>query len=233
MSVRWPLAVGMAVGLAGCGAAPRQDTSFPVPAVAPPVRPPPPAPPSVVVAGDLLPGTECSTAALPIFQYERKENLARLSEGDFKVRLPPGWTAQIERPALLVVSAPETMMGVRSVFEVFVSPLCATYQGPIVHERVAARGLIALLPQEVTVAQVAHGRWSAEMGGSVGMTISLHDVTLTTPNGERVVALFSTEMGESKTYGVHAAAVCPKERAKDKGPGPCEETYFAMLKSRE
>ena len=52
-----------------------------------------------------------------------------------------------------------------------------------------------------------------------------------TEKGDRTVVLYSTQLGESKNFGLHAAAVCPK---KGEGKlGACEKTYFDMLGKAE
>ena len=45
------------------------------------------------------------------------------------------------------------------------------------------------------------------------------------------MVLYSTDVGDGKTFTVRAAAACPRETAKEDGFDPCEQTYFDMLKT--
>ena len=194
--------------------------------------PAPLAKPGVPVGAELSPGTSCSKAKMPSFQYDPGAHRIQLVGGGLKMRLPKGWSATLERPDLVVVSAATSVEGVRPVFEVFVSPVCKTYDGPSVNRRVAARGLIELLPPNATMDQVKKGSWSMGLGGPVGQNLVLKDVALKTEKGERTVVLYSTQLGETKTFGLRAAAVCPKKAAEE-GLGACERTYFDMLEKAE
>ena len=200
--------------------------------VAPQAAPAPVAKPGVPVGADLSPGTNCSKEKVPSLQYDPSEHRIRLAGGGFKLRLPKGWSATLERPDLVVVSAAASVEGVRPVFELFVSPVCKTYDGPSVNRRIAARGLIELLPANATMDQVGKGSWTMGLGGPVGRNLVLKNVALKTEKGERTVILYSTQLGESKTFGMHAAAVCPK-KATEEGLGACEKTYFDMLEKAE
>jgi hypothetical protein len=207
-------------------------------AVAPPERvdaqaaPAPAAKPGVLVGAELLPGTGCSKARMPSFQYDAGEHRIQLAGGGFKMRLPKGWSATLERADLVVVSAAMSVEGVRAVFEMFVSPVCKTYDGSTVNQRVAARGLIELSPPSATMDQVKKGSWTMGLGGPVGQNLVLKNVALKTEKGERTVIIYSTKLAESKTFGLHAAAACPKKAAEE-GLGACEKTYFDMLEKAD
>lgn len=188
---------------------------------------------SVKIGRDLLPGAGCKPAVMPSWAYDATKHLAQLSAGGLRARLPSGWTAHEERPDLIVISAPESALGVRPVFELFVSPLCKTYQSADVHERIAARGMLELLPQAATADQVGAGRWSGGLGGPVGTSVILDDVELKTPSGERTLVLYVTDLGDTATFGVHAAAVCPKRSVGNHDESPCEKAYFDMLESTQ
>ncbi len=131
-------------------------------------------------------------------------------------------------PKWVVECRPE-IGGVRPTFELFVSPICKSYDGPTVAGRIAARTLSELSEPKATATRVKNGRWSAGLGGPVGRSLILFDVAIATSQGERKLVLYVTDLGEAKAFGVHAAAACPSPGAA----GPCEETYFAMLKSTE
>jgi hypothetical protein len=217
---------------AECKARLQQKAVAPPEKVAPQAAPAPVAKPGVLVGADLSPGTNCSKEKMPSLQYDPGEHRIRLAGGGFKLRLPKGWSATIERPDLVVVSAAASVEGVRPVFEVFVSPVCKTYDGPSVNWRIAARGLIELLPPNATMDQVRKGSWTMGLGGPVGRNLVLKNVALKTEKGERTVILYSTQLGESKNFGMHAAAVCPK-KATEEGLGACEKAYFDMLEKAE
>ena len=199
---------------------------------APQAAPVPVAKPGVLVGAELLPGTSCSKAKMPSLQYDRGEHRIQLAGGGFKMRLPKGWSATLERPDLAVVSAAVSVEGVRPVFEVFVSPVCKTYDGSTVNQRVAARGLIELSPPSATMDQVKKGSWTMGLGGPVGQNLVLKNVALKTEKGERTLVLYSTQLAESKTFGLHAAAACPKKAAEE-GLGACEKTYFDTLEKAD
>ena len=198
----------------------------------PKAAPAPVAKPGVLLGAELLPGTDCSKAKMPSLQYISGEHRIQLAGGGFKMRLPKGWSATLERPDLVVVSAAVSVEGVRPVFEIFVSPVCKTYDGPSVNRRVAARGLIELLPPNATMDQVKKGSWAMGLGAPVGRNLVLKNVALKTEKGERTVVLYSTQLGDSKTFGLHAAAVCPKKGIEE-GLGACEKTYFDMLEKAD
>jgi len=179
---------------------------------------------------ELLPGDKCTKSSLPAWTYASGKHAARISGVDYEVRLPVGWQARIERPELMVISAPQSAGGVRPVFELFVSPICKSYKGPLVAQRIAARGLTELLAVEATAAQVRDGRWSAGLGGPVGRSLILSDVALKTGKGERKLTLYVTDLGSTKTFGIHASAVCPSAGSAS-NDGPCDKSYFAMLQS--
>jgi hypothetical protein len=205
------------------------------PAPPPAAAPSPGAKPVVADKTELLPGTDCSKAQLPSLQYDPDEHRILLSQGGFKMRLPKGWRATLERPELVVISAAASEKGVRPVFEMFVSPVCKGYDGLFVNRRVAGRGLSELLPASATMEQVKKGSWTVGLGGLVGQNLVLNDVTIKTEKGDRTVVLYSTQLGESKNFGLHAAAVCPKKgEGKGEGKlGACEKTYFDMLGKAE
>jgi hypothetical protein len=198
----------------------------------PDAAPAPVAKPGVLVGAELLPGTSCSKAKMPSLQYDPGQHRIQLAVGGFKMRLPKGWSATLERPDLVVVSAAVSVEGVRPVFEVFVSPVCKTYDGSTVNQRVAARGLIELSPPSATMDQVKKGSWTMGLDGPVGQNLVLKNVALKTEKGERTVVLYSTQLAESKTFGLHAAAACPKKAAEE-GLGACEKTYFDMLEKAD
>jgi hypothetical protein len=198
------------------------------PAVAPPATVAPPA-----ASNDLMPGTDCTTAKVPALKYDKDEHQVQLANGGFKMRLPKGWTVELERPELAVITAPESSKGVRPVFEMFVSPVCKKYESFVVHRRVAARGLTELLPAEETTAQIAGGQWNVGLGGQVGQSLILQDVVLKTKKGERALVLYATQLGDAKSFGLRASAVCPKPGKKEGPLGKCEKTYFDMLAKAE
>jgi hypothetical protein len=208
--------------------APVAPSAEKAPAVAPPAPVAPPA-----ASNDLMPGTECTTAKVPTLKYDKDEHQVRLANGGFKMRLPKGWTAELERPELAVITAPESSKGVRPVFEIFVSPVCKKYESFVVHRRVAARGLTELLPAEETTAQIAGGQWNVGLGGQVGQSLILQDVVLKTKKGERALVLYATQLGDAKSFGLRASAVCPKPGKKEGPLGKCEKTYFDMLAKAE
>ena len=186
----------------------------------------------LTVGRELMPGTKCKRAAMPRWVVDAARNTASLQEAGYQVTLPKGYAASLERPDLVVVTAPSGNGGVRPTFELFVSPICKSYDGPTVAGRVAARTLSEWSEPKATARQVKNGRWSAGLGGPVGRSLILFDVAIATGRGERKLVLYVTDLGEAKTFGVHAAAACPSAGPPD-AEGPCEETYFAMLKSTE
>jgi hypothetical protein len=98
---------------------------------------------------------------------------------------------------------------------------------------VAARGLTELLPAEETTAQIAGGQWNVGLGGQVGQSLILQDVVLKTKKGERALVLYATQLGDAKSFGLRASAVCPKPGKKEGPLGKCEKTYFDMLAKAE
>jgi hypothetical protein len=188
-------------------------------------------PASDLTAGrDLMPGTKCKKAAMPTWTLAADQQSAQITGAPYRVTLPPGFTARLERPDLVVVTAAKSADGVRPTFELFVSPLCKSYDAPKVSQRIAARGLTELLPPQATAAQVAKGRWSGGLGGPVGVSVIFYDVGVKTDKGERKLVLYVTDVGTTQTYGIHGAAVCPSPGSPAK-LGPCEESYFALLQS--
>jgi hypothetical protein len=196
-----------------------------------PVPPKPADPPAA--RADLMPGTDCTTAKMPELKYDQDEHQVRLAMGGFKMRLPKGWKAELERPDMAVITAPESNKGFRPVFEMFVSPVCKKYESFVVHQRVAARGLAELLPAEETIAQIAKGHWTVGLGGQVGQNLILENVTLKTKKGERALVVYATQLGDAKNFGLRAAAVCPKPGKKEGPLGKCEKTYYDMLSKAE
>jgi hypothetical protein len=182
--------------------------------------------------GDLMPGTKCKKATMPKWVVDAALNTASLPDAGYKVTLPKGYAARLERHDLVVLTAPSEIGAVRPTFEIFVSPICKSYDGPTVAGRIAARTLSGLSEPKATAARVKNGRWSGGLGGPVGRSLILFDVAIATSQGERKLVLYVTDLGEAKTFGVHAAAACPSPGAPGT-TGPCEETYFAMLKSTE
>ena len=217
--------------------APQGEASLQAPVPAEPGQakpqpgPPAPAPKSVVPAAvaDLMPGTDCTTAKMPELKYDKDEHQVRLANGGFKMRLPKGWKVELERPDLAVITSPESSKGVRPVFEMFVSPVCKKYESFVVHQRVASRGLSELLPTADTVEQIKNGHWNVGLGGQVGQNLILQDVILKTKKGERALVVYATQLGDAKSFGLRAAAVCPKPGKKEGSLGKCEKTYFDML----
>lgn len=176
-----------------------------------------------------MPGTDCTNAKMPELTYDKGEHRIALARGGFKMPVPKGWKVEIERPDLTVITAPESLKGVRPVFELFVSPVCKNYESFVVHQRVAARGLAELLPTEDTTAQIAGGHWNVGLGGLVGENLILEEVTLKTKKGVRAVVVYATKLGDAKDFGLRAAAVCPKPGKKEGPLGKCGKTYFDML----
>jgi hypothetical protein len=188
--------------------------------------------PDLTAGRDLMPGTRCKKATMPKWVIDATRNTASLPGAGYQVTLPRGYAARLERPDLVVVTAPAEIGGVRPTFELFVSPLCKSYDGPTVAGRIAARTLSGVLEPKATATQVKDGRWSAGLGGPVGRSLILFDVAVAASQGQRKLVLYVTDLGEANSFGVHAAAACPSPSA----PGtdsPCEETYFAMLKSTD
>jgi hypothetical protein len=192
---------------------------------------PKPAPPAAVP--DLMPGTDCTTAKMPTLKYDGAEHQVELAAGGFKMRLPKGWKAELERADLAVITSPDSNKGVRPVFEMFVTPVCKKYESFVVHRRVASRGLVELLPREETVEQIKNGHWNVGLGGQVGQSLILQDVVLKTKKGERAVIVYATQLGDAKNFGLRAAAVCPKPGKKEGPLGKCEKTYYDMLTKAE
>jgi hypothetical protein len=186
----------------------------------------------------VMPGKRCGDGKkLPAFEIDSAKRRVRLVHGGFAADLPKGWTATLERPELVVLSAPTAVAGVRPTFELFVSPVCAIYDQPFAARRVAGRGFAGLMSAQETATQIQNGRFSAGLGGPVGRSFILSDVTLRTKSGERTVSLYETHLGDAKSFGLHASAVCPVEKRKPGAEpaayGACEETYFGMLKAAE
>jgi hypothetical protein len=179
---------------------------------------------------DLMPGTKCKKAAMPAWTLAADQRGAEIAGANYHVSFPPGFTARLERPGLVVVTAAKSSDGVRPTFELFVSPLCKSYDAPKVSQRIAARGLTELLPPQATAAQVAKGRWSGGLGGPVGVSVIFYDVGVKTDKGERKLVLYVTDVGSTQTFGIHGAAVCPSPGSLAK-QGPCEDSYFALLQS--
>lgn len=215
-------------------AGPKPETYPPMPVTqaksqpaAPAVQSPKPDAPAAVP--DLMPGTDCTTAKMPTLKYDGAEHQVELAAGGFKMRLPKGWTTELERADLAVITSPDNNKGVRPVFEMFVTPVCKKYESFVVHRRVAARGLVELLPKEETIEQIKNGHWNVGLGGQVGQSLILQDVVLKTKKGERAVVVYATQLGDAKNFGLRAAAVCPKPGKKEGPLGKCEKTYLDML----
>jgi hypothetical protein len=190
-----------------------------------------------VAAAPVMLGTKCVAARLPTFEIDPVGQRVRLVGGGVSLPLPKGWSASLERPELVVISAPQSIEGLRPVFEVFVAGVCVTYDQPLAARRVAARGLAALMTEADTTAQIQHGHWSTDLGGPVGRSLILSDVRLRTRRGERTVAVYATHLLDAATFSLHASAVCPAQEAKPGAKpgdlGPCPKTYFAMLQAAE
>jgi hypothetical protein len=201
------------------------------PPALPAAQTPKPAPPAAVP--DLMPGTDCTTAKMPALKYDDAEHQVELAAGGFKMRLPKGWKAELERADLAVITSSDSNKGVRPVFEMFVSPVCKKYESFVVHRRVASRGLVELLPKEETVEQIKNGHWNVGLGGQVGQSLILQDVVIKTKKGERAVIVYATQLGDAKNFGLRAAAVCPKPGKKEGPLGKCEKTYYDMLTKAE
>jgi hypothetical protein len=190
-------------------------------------------PVTLAAVPDLMPGTDCTTAKMPVLKLDDDEHGVLLANGGFKMRAPKGWKVEIERSDLAIITSPDSNKGLRPVFELFVSPVCKKYESFVVHRRVAARGLVELLPTEETVTQIRDGHWNVGLGGQVGQNLILQDVTLKTKKGERTVIVYATQLGDAKSFGLRAAAVCPKPGKKEGPLGKCEKTYFDMLAKAE
>jgi hypothetical protein len=191
----------------------------------------PDAPPSIDWRGELMTGHGCKKGKVPGLHLDGKQNAIALDGGGFSLRVPKDWSAASERPNLVLVWGAAGADGVRPFFEVFVTPKCKQVDALMASGRVAARALAGLAPSAAIIDQVAKGKWNAGLGGEVGMSIILYDVALTTPKGERPMVLYSTDLGSGKTFTIRAAAACPRQIAKEVGLGPCELTYFDMLKT--
>jgi hypothetical protein len=189
------------------------------------------APPSIDWKGELMTGHVCKKGKVPGLHYDNKQNTIALDGGGFALRVPKGWHVASERPSLMLVWTTASADGVRPVFEVFVTPKCKQADAFMASGRVAARALAGLAPSDTIFEQVTKGKWGAGLGGPVGTSIILFDVELKTPKGERTMVLYSTDVGDGKTFTIRAAAGCPREVAKEKGYGPCEQTYFDILKT--
>ncbi len=212
-------------------AKPKANVAVAAPVAPAPVQAKSAAPPTA--RADLMPGTDCTTAKMPELKYELDEHQVRLVMGGFKMRLPKGWKVEQERPDLVVMMSPKSSKGVRSVFEMFVSPVCKKYESFVVHQRVAARGLAELLPAEDTVAQIKDGHWNVGLGGQVGQNLILENVSLKTKKGQRAVVVYATQLGDAKNFGLRASAVCPKAGKKEGPLGKCEKIYYDMLGKAE
>jgi hypothetical protein len=188
--------------------------------------------PDLTAGRDLMAGTKCKKATMPKWVVDAARNTASLPNADYRVVLPRGYAARLERPDLVVVTAPSATGGIRPTFELFVSPICKSYDGPTVAGRIAARTLSEISEPKETATKVKNGRWSAGLGGPVGRSLILFDVAIATSQGERKLVLYVTDLGEAKSFGIHAAAACDSPGSPGT-TGPCEETYFAMLKSTE
>jgi hypothetical protein len=182
---------------------------------------------------DLMPGADCTTAKMPELKIDEAEHRVELATGAFKMRLPKGWKVELERPDLAVITSPDSLKGIRPAFEMFVSPVCKSYESFVVHRRVASRGLTELLPAADTVEQMKKGKWTVGLGGQVGRSLILQNVTLKTKKGERGVIVYATQLGDAKSFGLRAAAVCPRPGKKEGPLGKCEKTYFDMLAKAE
>jgi hypothetical protein len=236
MSARaWAARLALGAVVAGCGGAAAASSPSAARATAPAVPAAPPARPASASPSAkpfvALAGTDCAEATLPTWTYDPAARRLSLSQGDLSFRVPSGSVATIERPTLVVVAWPPDARGARPTFELFVSPLCKTYALPPVQARVAARAMRDVLAPRTTAERVLDGGWSAGMGGPVGMSVVLFDVKLETPRGEQLLDVWGTDYGETKTFGVHAAAACPKERPGDREENACERAYFEMLRS--
>ncbi len=210
------------------------------PGTPPPTKPRPddtaanaPKPKAPAAVADLMPGTDCTTAKVPDLKYDTDEHRLRLAHGGFQMNVPKGWKVELERSDLAVITSPDSQKGIRPVFEMFVGPVCKKYESFVVHRRVAARGIVELLPVEETTAQIAAGQWIVGLGGLVGQNLILKDVTLKTKKGERTLIVYATQLGDAKDFGLRAAAVCPKPGKKEGPLGKCEKTYFDMLSRAE
>jgi hypothetical protein len=176
-------------------------------------------------------GHGCKKGKVPGLHLDAKQNAIALDGGGFTLRVPKGWGVASERPNLVLVWGAVRADGVRPVFEVFVTPKCKQVDALMASGRAAARAVADLAPSAAIIDQVTKGKWSAGLGGPVGMSLILFDVVLTTPKGERPMVLYSTDVGDGKSFTIRAAAACPREVAKEAGLGPCEQSYFDMLKT--
>lgn len=192
---------------------------------------PTPKPVAAAAVHDLMPGSDCTTAKMPALKVDKDR--VQLTNGGFKMVVPKGWKVDLERPDLAVITSPDSNKGVRPVFEMFVSPVCKKYESFIVHRRVAARGLTELLPAEETIEQIKNGHWNVGLGGQVGQNLILENVILKTKKGDRALVVYATQLGDAKTFGLRASAVCPKPGKKEGPLGKCEKTYYDMLAKAE
>ena len=88
-----------------------------------------------------------------------------------------------------------------------------------------------VVAQADTVDQVQRGAWKVEQGGPKQASFMIRYAEISTPKGPRRVGLYTTKVAESKSFSVHAAAVCPTQEPGAKSWAVCEETYFGMLDS--
>lgn len=190
-------------------------------------------PPSIGWKGDVMTGRGCAKGKVPGLHYDDRQNTISLDGGGFVLRVPKDWHVASERPHLMVAWTAARSDGVRPAFEVFVTPKCKQADALMASARVAARALASIAPAEGTIEQVTKGKWDAGLGGPVGTSLILFDVGLKTAQGDRAMVLYSTSVASGKTFTIRAAAGCPRTVAKEQGLGPCEQTYFDMLKTAQ
>jgi len=207
----------------------RLPSAEPAPAFVPPAE----GTPSIGWKGDVMTGRGCTKGKVPGLRHDDKHDTIALDGGGFVLRVPKDWHVASERPNLMVAWTAARSDGVRPVFEVFVTPKCKQVDALMASGRVAARALASLAPSEAIIGQVTKGKWDAGLGGPVGISLILFDVDLKTAQGDRPMVLYSTNVASGKTFTIRAAAACPRTVAKEQGLGPCEQTYFDMLKTAQ
>jgi hypothetical protein len=189
--------------------------------------------PRIVLDPTLLTGKGCRNGARrPRFAYDKRLERMRLVGETLRWEFTWG-IGYVERRDLVTIStAPPIDSGVVPFIELFVAPRCDSYEISAVHERLAARGLIDLLPQADTVDQMRRGDWKVERGGPKQESFIIPSAVLSTPRGPRRIALYTTKVVESKSFTVHAAAVCPAlGEPGSKFSNTCERSYFRLLTS--
>ncbi len=188
--------------------------------------------PRIVLGPTLVTGKGCGNGArLPRLAYDEKGDRIRVVGQALSWQLAWGGR-HLERRDIAAVSTGPNYVGVVGAIELFVAPRCDSYETSSVHERMAARGLIELVAQADTVAQVRRAGWKVQQGGPTRESFIIPYGVISTPKGPRRVVLYTTKVAESKSFSVHAAAVCPGLEPGSAFVNMCEWEYVKMLRSR-